>query len=172
MLTEAAMSGDVNHLRGLKENVIIGRLIPARLDLSEEGRDLLGIPERISSRVGADDELDAIRSLISGAPGMPFDDDEDDDDFIPSRRPASIIDFSIDDDDDDDDFLADDDDDDLLADPEDPVPDGESGGQSASASADADESEDDSPDPDDLPDPFEGHIAPGPDPLEDGEEEA
>ena len=166
VLTEAAMSGDVDHLRGLKENVIIGRLIPARLDLSEEGRDLLGIPERISSRASADDELDAIRSLISGAPGMPFDDDEDD--FIPSRRPASIIDFSIDDDDDDDDFLADDDDDDLLADPEDPVPDGDS--QSASASADADESEDDSPDPDDLPDPFEGHIAPGP--LEDAEEEA
>ena len=172
VLTEAAMSGDVDHLRGLKENVIIGRHIPARLDLSEEGRDLLGIPERLPSRAGADDELDAIRSLISGAPGMPFDDEDDDDDFIPSRRPASIIDFSIDDDDDDDDFLADDDDDDLLADPEDPVADGESGGQSASASADADEPEDDSPDPDDLPDPFEGRIAPGPDPLDDAEEEA
>jgi DNA-directed RNA polymerase subunit beta' len=29
VLTEAAIQGKVDHLRGLKENVIIGRLIPA-----------------------------------------------------------------------------------------------------------------------------------------------
>ena len=29
MLTEAAINGKVDHLRGLKENVIIGKLIPA-----------------------------------------------------------------------------------------------------------------------------------------------
>ena len=29
MLTEAAISGKMDHLRGLKENVIVGRLIPA-----------------------------------------------------------------------------------------------------------------------------------------------
>ena len=29
MLTEAAINGMVDHLRGLKENVIVGRLIPA-----------------------------------------------------------------------------------------------------------------------------------------------
>ena len=29
MLTEAAIAGRVDHLRGLKENVIVGRLIPA-----------------------------------------------------------------------------------------------------------------------------------------------
>ncbi len=29
MLTEAAISGRVDYLRGLKENVIVGRLIPA-----------------------------------------------------------------------------------------------------------------------------------------------
>ena len=29
MLTEASISGKVDHLRGLKENVIMGRLIPA-----------------------------------------------------------------------------------------------------------------------------------------------
>ncbi len=29
VLTEAAISGKVDHLRGLKENVIVGRLIPA-----------------------------------------------------------------------------------------------------------------------------------------------
>ena len=36
VLTESAVNGDIDYLRGLKENVIIGRLIPARLDLSEE----------------------------------------------------------------------------------------------------------------------------------------
>ena len=45
VLTEAAANGDVDYLRGLKENVIIGRLIPARLDLSEEGRKRLGLDE-------------------------------------------------------------------------------------------------------------------------------
>jgi DNA-directed RNA polymerase subunit beta' len=29
VLTEAAIQGSVDHLRGLKENVIVGRLIPA-----------------------------------------------------------------------------------------------------------------------------------------------
>ena len=29
MLTEASIAGRVDHLRGLKENVIVGRLIPA-----------------------------------------------------------------------------------------------------------------------------------------------
>ena len=29
MLTEAAVAGKIDHLRGLKENVIVGRLIPA-----------------------------------------------------------------------------------------------------------------------------------------------
>ena len=45
VLTESAVNGDVDYLRGLKENVIIGRLIPARLDLSAEGRERLGLEE-------------------------------------------------------------------------------------------------------------------------------
>ncbi|MDA0769204.1 MAG: DNA-directed RNA polymerase subunit beta' [SAR202 cluster bacterium Casp-Chloro-G4] len=45
VLTEAAVNGQVDYLRGLKENVIIGRLIPARLDGTVEGRKYLGIPE-------------------------------------------------------------------------------------------------------------------------------
>ena len=36
------MGGSVDELRGLKENVIIGRLIPARLDKSDEGYEKLG----------------------------------------------------------------------------------------------------------------------------------
>ncbi|RUM36182.1 MAG: hypothetical protein DSY58_05770, partial [Desulfobulbus sp.] len=45
VLTEAAVAGRVDHLRGLKENVIIGRLIPARFDLSEEGQKILLDPK-------------------------------------------------------------------------------------------------------------------------------
>ena len=44
VLTEASVNGATDHLLGLKENVIIGRLIPARLDISEEGRERLGRP--------------------------------------------------------------------------------------------------------------------------------
>ena len=44
VLTEAAINGATDRLQGLKENVIIGRLIPARLDLSDEGRERIGLP--------------------------------------------------------------------------------------------------------------------------------
>ncbi|MBT3943414.1 MAG: DNA-directed RNA polymerase subunit beta' [Chloroflexi bacterium] len=50
VLTEAAVNGSVDHLMGLKENVIIGRLIPARLDRSEEGRQKLGL-DQIKHRI-------------------------------------------------------------------------------------------------------------------------
>ena len=56
VLTEAAVNSDVDYLRGLKENVIIGRLIPARLDLTEEGRAFLDIPED-------EEEIDPISML-------------------------------------------------------------------------------------------------------------
>jgi hypothetical protein len=42
----------MDYLRGLKENVIIGRLIPARLDLSEAGRERLGLDEPQLEPVG------------------------------------------------------------------------------------------------------------------------
>ena len=45
VLTESAVNGQVDHLRGLKENVIIGRLIPARLNLTEEGVRGLSLEE-------------------------------------------------------------------------------------------------------------------------------
>ena len=164
VLTEAAMSGDVDHLRGLKENVIIGRLIPARLDLTEEGRNLLGITDKIASRASLDD-FDALMGLMSNEPGSPFDDDDDDDDFLAPRRLPSTIDFSLDDDDDDDDLLLDDEeDDDPLGEPEDSV-----GEETASSDSDDDEEEEEEsedasaePDPDDL-DPFEDSMAVAPD---------
>jgi len=45
VLTDAAVNGAVDRLNGLKENVIIGRLIPARLDQTAEGRERLGVKE-------------------------------------------------------------------------------------------------------------------------------
>ena len=48
VLTEAAVNGSVDQLSGLKENVIIGRLIPARMDQSPEGLALLGMDEEKS----------------------------------------------------------------------------------------------------------------------------
>ena len=45
VLTESAVNGQVDHLRGLKENVIIGRLIPARLNLTGEGVTGLSLEE-------------------------------------------------------------------------------------------------------------------------------
>ena len=52
VLTESAVNGKVDHLRGLKENVIIGRLIPARLNLSEDGVTGLSLEEANSSTRG------------------------------------------------------------------------------------------------------------------------
>ena len=58
VLTEAAVEGKVDNLRGLKENVIIGRLIPARLDKSEEGYEKLGF-KNLTKNILSDGELSA-----------------------------------------------------------------------------------------------------------------
>jgi len=58
VLTEAAIKGKVDHLQGLKENVIIGKLIPAGTGLAaykEFAEELVPAP----AMVGAGDELPA-----------------------------------------------------------------------------------------------------------------
>ena len=59
VLTEAAISGKVDHLRGLKENVIMGRLIPAGTGMEFYRR--IRIPDEIIERVegGLDGEYAA-----------------------------------------------------------------------------------------------------------------
>jgi len=47
VLTEASLTGKVDYLRGLKENVIMGRLIPAGTGLREHRRFVL--PEEIDA---------------------------------------------------------------------------------------------------------------------------
>ncbi|MCK4965198.1 MAG: hypothetical protein KAS54_08940, partial [Dehalococcoidia bacterium] len=56
VLTEAAVFGKTDKLRGLKENVIIGKLIPARCILSPEAEALLQPPEPLFLQEGAFDE--------------------------------------------------------------------------------------------------------------------
>ena len=52
VLTESAVNGQIDQLRGLKENVIIGRLIPARLNPSEDGVSGLSLEEANAAPVG------------------------------------------------------------------------------------------------------------------------
>ena len=60
MLTEAAINGRVDYLRGLKENVIMGRLIPAGTGL--------GAYKRLTVDVQSDDEdLDDDDALVGGS---------------------------------------------------------------------------------------------------------
>ena len=70
VLTEASISGKVDHLRGLKENVIVGRLIPAGT----------GIDEYRKIKIAGEDEPEEMIpeiEYLSGVPGfgeeMPMD---------------------------------------------------------------------------------------------------
>ena len=67
VLTESAVMGKKDQLIGLKENVIIGRLIPARYDTTPEGRDKLGIDDL--------DKLLAIEEVPESPPPPQFEDE-------------------------------------------------------------------------------------------------
>ncbi len=73
VLTEGSIDGKVDHLNGLKENVIIGRLIPANLEVSEEGRERLGIAvadgEEGQTAPQLTLESEAIYHVLESAPG-------------------------------------------------------------------------------------------------------
>ena len=94
VLTDAALQGSVDRLTGLKENVIIGRMIPARLDRSNEGRELLGLPDPETAPVeqaaqGWEDALAAIASDDVAASLAAFN--------VESEAPTVSIGFSGDD---------------------------------------------------------------------------
>ena len=74
VLTESSMNGAVDGLNGLKENVIIGRLIPANLNASPEGRERLGLDvneldndSQAASQLTLESE--AIHHVLEAAPG-------------------------------------------------------------------------------------------------------
>jgi DNA-directed RNA polymerase subunit beta' len=88
VLTEAAISGQTDHLMGLKENVIIGKLIPARatIDLPPPPVKEIPLPEALELEEGDElfDEDDEIAGLLGSlaldepsGDGDPLDDDED-----------------------------------------------------------------------------------------------
>ena len=109
VLTEAAINGAVDRLVGLKENVIIGKLIPAQGLMFEKERPasaLLDIGE-----FGALD--DGANLLLDDSFGpMTLADDDDDDDEPKAGLGAGLGDLLADLSSDDDDVIADDDDDD------------------------------------------------------------
>jgi DNA-directed RNA polymerase subunit beta' len=91
VLTEAAIEGRSDQLLGLKENVIIGKLIPAGTGMSryrsirvttpgdggisdDEAREMWGLPPRTQEQ----DEVDAARELLGGV-GLSAVPDADDD---------------------------------------------------------------------------------------------
>jgi len=68
VLTEASMWGKVDHLRGLKENVIMGRLIPAGTGLAKYQNIGIQIEAPEGPASGGDDDDDRPRA---GGGGMP-----------------------------------------------------------------------------------------------------
>jgi len=71
ILTEAALKGKVDRLLGLKENVIIGRLIPARLNIPELKEIAKApVPELLDVfpfQVGPDGPKDVLQPLDAGS---------------------------------------------------------------------------------------------------------
>ena len=61
VLTEASIAGKIDRLRGLKENVIVGRLIPA-------GTGLAYHEDRVRRRKEADDKAAELERLLSALP--------------------------------------------------------------------------------------------------------
>jgi DNA-directed RNA polymerase subunit beta' len=68
VLTEAAISGKVDYLRGLKENVIMGRLIPAGTGM--EFYRNVKLTEEIVPEETVEPEPDLETDLLSGAVGL------------------------------------------------------------------------------------------------------
>ena len=71
MLTEASISGKVDYLRGLKENVIMGRLIPAGTGL-DYYRNVFLLNEREPEELPAEDDLlEPGDAAATGAESLP-----------------------------------------------------------------------------------------------------
>ena len=112
VLTEAAISGAKDNLMGLKENVIIGKLIPARapIDLPPPPMKEIPIPESLELEEGDDDlfgDDDGIAGLLGALPldepedvdAVDIAEDEDDDvvDEIDEPSPEDLLEAATDD---------------------------------------------------------------------------
>ena len=102
VLTEAAISGRIDYLRGLKENVIMGRLIPAGTGMKYY-RNVKVAPDATENRK-QEDEFDEMNDLIRGGMDLPmpeplpdidvdFDDDLDGDDDLGAEESVEVFDI-------------------------------------------------------------------------------
>ena len=108
VLTESAVNGQIDQLRGLKENVIIGRLIPARLNPSEDGVSGLSLEEANAASVGMGQMTTGAKgpayppTIVPAHPDPEYDDpdfDEFDDEIMePDEAPFEEIALPSDDD--------------------------------------------------------------------------
>jgi len=108
VLTESAVNGQIDQLRGLKENVIIGRLIPARLNPSEDGVSGLSLEEANAAPVGMGHMTTGAKgpayppTIVPAHPDPEYDDpdfDEFDDEMMePDEAPFEEIALPSDDD--------------------------------------------------------------------------
>jgi DNA-directed RNA polymerase subunit beta' len=102
VLTDAAIRGQVDHLVGLKENVIIGKLIPAGTGLIARrlareqmlaGGDSLDLAEELAQLPGEDgDHTDGELLRETGSPDEPFDGDGSGNGASPSE--ADLVDVA------------------------------------------------------------------------------
>jgi len=83
VLTEAAIKGEIDRLVGLKENVIIGKLIPACYPLPEEAPSLEGIEEQILSLEGGEipsleaaEEMPSLEAAEEALPSLEADEED------------------------------------------------------------------------------------------------
>ena len=113
VLTEAAINGKVDHLRGLKENVIIGKLIPAgsgygvvpgieaeELSGGEPGGSVAGLPETEvdeDAEAASPEELAALMMQGFLPTTESTDDFEDGPDVDPEENSLYIIDLEAED---------------------------------------------------------------------------
>ncbi len=82
VLTEAAIEAQTDHLVGLKENVIIGKLIPAGSGIAQRRRDQIARQQAAAARVAANAPV--VASVVASAPvaagaplGLTLDSDDD-----------------------------------------------------------------------------------------------
>jgi DNA-directed RNA polymerase subunit beta' len=89
VLTEAAISGKTDHLLGLKENVIIGKLIPARaeIDLPPRPVEELRAPRRLLEEGEDGEDGFDTEDLLE----LELDSDEDPDSESEGEEPAAEL---------------------------------------------------------------------------------
>jgi len=70
VLTQASIEGKVDHLRGLKENVIMGRLIPAGTGIVKYRSAKLLVPEPVEQAKAIDPQVEEVEDEVAAEVGL------------------------------------------------------------------------------------------------------